>query len=902
MAFTRFFRRSRWDDERARELESYLALETDENIARGMSPQAARDAARRKLGNATRIREEIYRMNTVAALDHAWRDLSYGARLLRRSPGFAVVAILSLALGVGANTAIFQLLDAVRIRTLPVKEPSKLVEVRIAEHKGGRTGHFTGRRPMLTHPQYEMIRDRQQAFSGLAAWGASTFNLSRTGEARNAAGMWVDGEFFDTLGVTPLIGRLISAADDRPGCQAPPVVASYGFWQRELGGDPSAIGRTITLERHEYELIGVTPPQFFGVEVGRTFDVALPLCSEPLSRADSALGKRDAWFLALFGRLKPGWTMDRAAAQLGAMSPEIFRSTLPPTYTPDDIKTYLEFKLTTFPAGTGVSNLRRDYETPLWLLLATTGLVLLIACANLANLMLARATAREREIAVRLAMGASRRRVISQLLAESLLLSAIGAAAGLLVARWLSRFLVALMTTESNRLFVDLSTDWRVFAFTGALAVLTCLIFGLTPAVRATATEPGTAMKAGSRGSTDSRERFTLRRGLVVMQVALSLVLVVGALLFVRSLRNLLILDAGFRQDGVVIANLDLRGANLPDGGRRAAFDDMIARVRALPGVGSAAEAFIIPVSGAGWNNRIVMDGATRKELVNFNAVGPGYFRTLATPMLAGRDFSEADAFNAGKVAIVTEEFARTFFGGANPIGRTFQIEAGAGIERPVYQIVGLVKDAKYTNLREEFTPVVFVAAAQETVAEGEPQPDPYLSIVIRSQAPLATITREVAAAAAAAQPATVIDFQTLNTLVRNSLLPERLMATLSGFFGLLAGVLATIGLYGVMSYMVERRRGEIGIRIALGADRSAVVAMIMREAGWLLAIGLVVGGIAAIGAARWAQALLFGLRPGDPATLGAAVLALAVVAIAASVIPAWRAARLEPTVALREE
>jgi putative ABC transport system permease protein len=894
MSLKRFFRRSRWDDERARELESYLAIETDENLARGMSPDDARAAARRKLGNATRIKEEIYRMNTIGFLDNVWRDIAYGARVLRRNRGFAVVAILSLALGVGANTAIFQLLDAVRLRTLPVKDPQELAEIRIDAQR--RTGSFNGRRPMLTYTLLEHIREQQEAFDGLAAWGTVTLNMAASGEARNAAGIWVNGEFFTTLGVGPLVGRLFTPEDDRRGCAAPPFVASYGFWQRELGGDPAAIGRTMIFERHAYQLIGVTPPQFFGLEVGRAFDVALPICSEPLTRVESALDRRDAWFLAAFGRLKPGWTLERASAQLRAISPGIFKSTLPERYRPGDVDNYLGFNLKAFPAGTGVSNLRRDYETPLWLLLATTGLVLVIACANLANLMLARATAREREIAVRLAIGASRRRVVSQLFAESLLLSAIGAAGGLLVAQWLSRFLVGLMTTETNRMFVDLTTDWRVFAFTGTVAILTCLIFGLTPAIRATATGPAAAMKAGSRGSTDSQERFSLRRGLVVVQVALSLVLVVGALMFVRSLRNLLILDPGFRQDGILVANLDLRGAAIPEGGRRAAFDDLTARVRALPAVDSAAEAFIVPVSGSGWNERIVLDGNVRNENVNFNAVGPGYFKTMGTPILAGRDFSDSDVQNAGRTAIVTEQFARTFFGGANPVGRTFQVEEAAGVERQVYDIVGLVKDAKYTNLREEFTPIAFVAATQQ------PKLDPYLSIVIRSQAPLTAVTKAVAAAAAAAQPATVIEFQTMNTLVRESLLPERLMATLSGLFGLLAGLLATIGLYGVMSYTVERRRNEIGIRIALGADRGAVVGMVLREAGWLLAMGLTVGGLASIGAARWAQTLLFGMRPGDPATLAGAMLALAAVAALATAVPAWRAAHMEPTEALREE
>jgi predicted permease len=896
MGTSRFWRRARWDDERASELEAYLAIETDENIARGMTERDARLAARRKLGNATRVREEIYQMNTLKFLDSAWRDVTHGARLLRMNPGFALVAVLSLALGVGANTAIFQLLDAVRIRTLPVRVPSALAEIRIADAKGGRTGRFTGRRPMMTNPLLEQIRDQQEGFSGLAAWGNVDLNMAQTGEARYAGGLMVNGDFFPTLGVTPLLGRLFDRNDDRRGCAAPGVVLGYGFWQREFGGEASAIGKPLVLERHGYEIIGVTPPQFFGLEVGRTFDVAIPLCAEPLARVESGLDKPDVWFLAIFGRLKPDWTTERAAAQLAVISPGIFRTTLPQRYRPDDSRNYLAFKLGAFAAGTGVSSLRREYETPLWMLLATTGLVLVIACANLLNLMLARATAREREIAVRLALGASRGRVIRQLFAESLLLAALGGIGGFVVAKWSSRFLVALMTTESNRMFVDLTTDWRIFAFTGTLALMTCLIFGLTPAIRATSTEPGAAMKAGSRGSTDSRERFGLRRSLVVVQVAMSLVLVVGALLFVRSLRNLLVLDAGFRQDGVLIVDLDFRGTTMSDAARRGVYNDLTARLRGLPGVDAAAEAFIVPVSGSGWNNRVVIDGKPREENVNFNAIGPTYFRTMATPILAGRDIDERDVANARKVVVVTEQFARKFFGGESPIGRTFQIEEGAGVERPIYEIVGLVKDAKYTDLREEFTPIAFVAAAQRG------SEDPYLQVVVRSGAPLSALTSAISTAVAAAQPSAILQFQTLNELVRDSLMRERLMAMLSGFFGLLAGLLATIGLYGVMSYMVERRRNEIGIRIALGADRRTVITMIMREAATLLGAGLVIGGLASIGAARWASALLFGLRPGDPVTLGAGILALTVVAVIASYVPAWRASRLEPTVALREE
>ena len=896
MSFKRFFTRGRWDDERARELEAHLAIETDDNIARGMSPDAARAAARRKLGNATLVREEIYQMNTVKLIDSAWRDLKYGARLLRLNPAFAIVAILSLALGVGANTAIFQLLDAVRIRTLPVKDAGELVEVRIADPVGGRTGQFTGRRPSLTNPLWEQIRDRQQVFSEAFAWSAPTFDLTTGGEARYAQGLWVSGDFFKGLGVPALIGRTLTAADDRRGCASPPAVLSYAFWQREYAGSASVVGATITLDGHSFDIVGVTPASFFGVEVGRTFDVAVPLCAEPVSRgARTAMDKKDVWFLGAMGRLKSGIMLEQARAQLAAISPPIFQTTLP-DYRAEDATHYLQFKIGAYPGGTGISQLRRQYESPLWLLLATTGLVLLIACANLANLMLARATAREREIAVRLAIGASRGRIVRQLLAESLLIAAIGAGCGALLAQWLSRFLVEFLTTDNNRIFVELALDWRIFAFTAALGVVTCAIFGLVPAIRATGAAPGVAMKAGTRGSTDSRERFGMRRALVVAQVALSLVLVVGALLFVRSLRNLMTLDAGFRQDGILVVNLDMRRAGVPEERRTALFAEITSRLSAIPGVTSAAQVFIVPVSGSGWNNNIVINGKKYQDIVNFNLVSDGYFRTMGTPLLAGRDFDGRDRPGPEKSAIVTELFAHKFFAGQDPIGQMFQVDEPPNRPRPLNRIVGVVKDTKYTDLREEFTPLVFFAAAQEE------KPDPFLQVVMRSTAPLTGITSQVTSVVGQTNAHIIVQFQTLPSMVRASLMRERLMATLSGFFGALAALIATIGLYGVMSYMVARRRNEIGIRMALGADRRDVVRLVMREAGVLLIAGVFVGTVLAIAAARTASTLLFGLHPGDPATLAMAAAGLGAIAMLASYLPALRASRLEPTEALREE
>jgi predicted permease len=897
MSWSRFFRRGYWDAERARELDAYLVEEIDDNIARGMSRDAARQAAYRKLGNPTRIREEIYEMNSLGFVETLWQDIRYGLRLLRLNPTFTVVAILSLALGTGANTAVFQLVDAVRLRTLPVAAPEQLVEVRIDSHDKGRTGHFLSRRPNLSEPLLRRIADEQQVFSGIAAWGTTTFDLAESGESRPVQGMYVNGAFFETLGVHAHVGRLLTPADDVKGCAAPSAVLSQAFWRRQFAGNPAAVGSTLKLDGHAYQIVGVAPPGFFGVDVGRSFDVAVPICAEPLSRGDdSGIDKADVWFLAALGRLKPGMSAAQANAQLEAISKGIFAAIVPPRYTAADAKAFLAFTLTTNPAATGVSSLRGAYATPLWILLGVTGLVLLIACANLANLMLARATAREREIAVRLAIGASRRRIVRQMLSESLLIALIGAAGGLLLAGWLSRALVAYLSTQGNSFFVDLALDWRIFGFTAGLAIVACLLFGLTPALRATGTNPGTTMKSAGRGTTDSHERFTVRRALVVVQVALSLVLVVGALLFARSLRNLVTLDPGFREDGLLIVKMDLRRAGVPAEAQPALYERIVDRLAQLPGVDAAAQAGIVPVTGSMWNNRIVIGGAVQQTLVNFNSVGPGYFRTMGTPLVAGRDFDERETVKSPKSAMVNELFVKTFFPSASAVGRTFRIETGPGEDPVDYQIVGVVKDTKYEDLREPMPPIAYLAATQEA------EPGPFLQVVVHSSVALSAVSAAVTQTVQEFNPAILLDFSTMGQAIRDSLVSERMMATLSGFFGVLAALIATIGLYGVMSYMVARRKMEIGIRMALGADAGAVVRLIVREAGLLLAIGLMIGIALSIAAGKTASSLLYELKPWDMGSLAIGIAGLASVALLASWLPARRAARVAPTIALREE
>jgi putative ABC transport system permease protein len=831
-------------------------------------------------------------------LDSLTQDLRYGARQLRLNPGFTAVAVLSLALGVGANTAIFQLVDAVRLRTLPVAKPQELVTIEFPRGSM-RSGWFSTRSARLTYAQWEQIRTRQQAFAGTLAWSATRFNLAVGGEARYAEGLYVSGDFFRVLGVQPILGRVFTAEDDQSTCGSPDAIVSYPFWQRELGGDPSAIGRAVTLDGRSFHIAGITPPSFFGVEVGSRYDVAIPLCADRLLAEDGKgrMPVRRAWWLSAIGRLKPGWTPERAKAHLEALSQGIMEATLPPTYRPDQVKRYLANKLSATASGTGVSGLRNQYERPLWVLLATTGLVLLIACANLANLLLARASVREREIAVRQAVGASRGRLIVQLLVESLLLAVIGAALGSVLAQVLSRALIAFLSTHNRPLFVGLGIDARMLGFTSAVAVGTCLLFGLLPAVRATRVAAASVMRSSGRGLSAGRERFGLRRALVAGQVALSLVLLVGALLFVRSLQKLLNVDAGFRTDGVVAVNLDLRRPQYGKERRPLIYRNLLERLSAQPGVVSAAQVSFTPVSGSGDNDMIRPEaaGAASKES-NFTRVSPGYFRTMGTALVAGRDFDAGDTVDSPKVAIVNEVFAQRILGGGNPVGRTFRVEGQAGKPDPMYQVVGVVRNTKYYELREDFLPISFLPMGQEG------NPGANATFVLRTAAPLGDVFRGVKSAVAEVHPEIVIEFRVLSAQVQESLLRDRLMATLGGAFGFLAAVLATLGLYGVIAYMVARRRNEIGVRIALGAGRGRVIRLVLREAALLLVVGLAVGTGLALWAGQAASALLFGLKPYDPATLGGAIALLAVVAMLASYGPARRASRLEPMQALREE
>jgi predicted permease len=892
------------DDDLREELRTHVEMAAADRVARGQSPREAEADARRELGNLSQIQEATRDVWGRRWIERAVQDVRYALRVLRQNPGFATVAIVSLALGIGANTALFAVVDALRLRTLPVADPAGLVEVRLANSDGAR-GNFNSWHISVTNPIWEAIRDRQQALSGVFAWGAGSFDLSAGLDTRGATemaqhfadGLWVSGSFFDVLGVRPAAGRLLEPDDDRPGCE-PRAVLSYAYWQRAYAGSAEAVGQTIRLASHPVEIIGVAARDFNGLEIGRGFDVAIPVCSEPrLDDYDKGrLASGTDWWLSVFGRLKPGWTVERATAHFATISPELFRSTLPPDYPKVSVPKYLAFSLLATPAGTGISQLREQYEEPLWILLATTGLVLLIACANLANLLLARATARQREIAIRLGIGASRGRIVRQLLTESLVLATIGATAGAIVARWLGRACVSLLDTGSSVTDLSIGLDWRVLAFTAGLAIVTCLLFGLVPALSATRRATGISMHVAARGSTAGRESAAIRRALVVAQVALSVVLLFGSLLFTRSLRNVLAVDPGFRASGVVTAEIGFSRLQVPPANNATFRRSLLERVAAVPGVERAAPVAAIPMSGMSSSNAVWPDVDPSHHFTSLlNAVGPGYCRTMGIQLVAGRDFNDGDTLTSPMVAIVNEAFVAALARGPQVIGSRFTREATPRTPATSFEIVGVMRNSKYVDLREKDRPVVFLADAQM------PQPS-YVRIALRSSLPPSALTPAISRALAEIDPRMAVDYEVLATQIDDSLVRDRMLARLSGWFGILAGVLTLAGLYGVMTYTVARRTNEIGIRIALGAGHRSILRLVLREVGMLVAAGALAGAVLAGAAGRSAASLLFGVAPSDPATLGAAIGVLVTIALAAAYLPARRAIRVQPVIALRAE
>jgi putative ABC transport system permease protein len=887
--WSRFVRRAALDRDLERELQDHLERRARALIDAGLTPAQAHRQALVERGGAEQVKEAVRDVRGTRWAHDLVQDVRFGARTLRRSPGLLIAALLSMGLGIGANAATFSLVDAIMLRALPVHDPGRLVVVR-----GGD----------WTNPIWEATRELAgPRMAGALAWGTEQFDLSGGGEIDPAAGLVVSGAFFDTLGVVPAAGRLLAPRDDRRGggTEGWPVVLSHAFWQRRFQGDPAAIGRTLALDQRAFTIVGVAPPGFHGVTVGRTFDVAVPIAALGALRrgqSESPLDSRSWWWLQMMFRLRPGQTLDEATAALRAVQPQVRVAAMPSNFPADMQKDFLSEALALDPAPSGLSTLRGQYRQPLYVLMGIVGLVLLIACANIANLLLARAAARRHELAARLALGASPGRLVRQLVAESLVLAAPGAIAGLMVAAWGSRFLVAQLTTTNSRVTLELPLDWRLVGVLVLLSVATAVIFGLVPAWRARRIDAADAVSAGTYGRVT--RRGAVSGSLVVGQVALSLVLVVAAGLFGRTFSALATRDLGFEPAALHLASVN---AGRVDKARRPAMTAAL-REAALrvPSVTAAATSVVEPMSGGAWNTRGgVIGGPTlsrRDSGILLNALTPGWFATLGMRLIAGRDVDARDA-GGPPIGVVNEAFVRRFVPdartAAGALGRRVRFEVGPGAFAEV-EIVGVVEDAAYRNVRETFTPTLYRPTAQ---LEDLP---PFLTIAVRTppaglsglQAALTRAIREV-------DPSLAITHRRMADRLRDQLTQSRTIAVLSSFFGLLALLLAAIGLYGITSYGVNERRREIGIRMTLGAGRTAAEGVVLSRVTKLVALGIALGLAATLLLSPIIQTLLYELEPRDPVTMSVAAGVLAIVGLLAGWLPARRAARIDPAQVLRE-
>ena len=825
--------------------------------------------------------------------------MRYALRGFRRTPLFTAVAVLSLAFGIGANTAIFSLMDQVLLQLLPVKHPEQLV---LVAERGIRFGSSWGDND-ISYPMYRDFRDRNQVFSGMFCRFPTSISLSYGDHTERVAGELVSGSYFPALGVTAAAGRILTDDDDRIPGGHPVAMLSYSFWQTRFSSDRSIVGKTIVANGYAMTVIGVAQAGFDGVELGYKTKLFIPMMMQVQMwpRMNRLIERRLHWVTA-YGRLKPGISMTQAKASLqplmrSIMQVEVEESTLD-HYSDYDRAQFLKNSVELLPGSRGWSSLREQMQTPLWVLAALTGAILLLACANLANLLLARATAREREMAVRAAIGAGRGRMIRLLAIESLLLSLFGTAAGLGLAFLAERLLLAiyLPADATGETVLSATPDVRVLAFAFGAMLLTALIFGLAPAIQGSRTDLAPVLNDRA-GSAAGARQLLLRKLLVTGQVALSLLLLVGASLFLRTLANLEGAGPGFSTEHLLAFSVDPSLNGYADDRVKDFFRRLTEEFEALPGVTSVGLSTMPLLEGYGWSNPVIAEGysadAGQDQQPIADEIGPGLFTTLGVRMLAGRDFT---AFDTRPVAVINETFARKYFGGRNPIGRHIGLVNDSSLtpDTPNLEVIGVVKDIKFKNLRDPAPPQVYLPYLQSDRFR-------FMTYYLRTRLDprqMEGVVRQQVRRLDANVPA--VDMRTVDAQISRSLTTERLIASLSAVFGGLATVLAMIGLYGVMAFTVARRTREIGVRMALGALPGDVIRMVMREVLMLISAGIAVGIPLALALGGLIRSQLYGLDAHDPATVVASTLALAIAATLAGFIPARRASRIDPTRALR--
>jgi len=898
----------RWRKKRERDLEreicAHMELEEEEQRNAGVTPDEAPYSARRAFGTVAMVKEVTREMWGWTSLERLGQDVRYAVRMMKASPGFTLVAVLSLALGIGGNTAIFSLMNAVMLRSLPVQEPDRLALFGNGTWIGITDGLPDHSWQLFSYPFYQEVQRENQVFSGVAAMMSLPNDVrgvvSGNTESEPVHTRLVSGTYFQVLGVNAIAGRTFTDAEDQiPGAN-PVAVISYTWWQRRFGRDPAVVGKTLTIGSTVYKILGVAPPEFFGTSVGESPDLWIPLAMNaqlpPGWGGEKALREPSFQALYILARLKPGVATTQANAQVNLVFKQSLHERVGPHPSEKELSDIRHALIDLTPGGRGLSQIRQQFSTSLWLLMAAVAVVLLIACANIANLLLARAASRTKEIAVRLSIGASRLRLIRQMLTESVLLAVLGGAAGIAVAGWASQLLVWMVSTGSETLPLHVAPDARVLAFTTLLSVATGILFGVAPALRATRVELSSSMKEG-RGRISTRSRNVLAKALIVSQVTLSAVLLIGAGWFVRSLVNLRNVDTGFNKENVLVLEVDTPSLGYKDGDPRLTtiYRQAEQRVSAVPGVRSVSFSFFTFNPGA-WTTSAYPDGRTpppegQREIHN-NVVGPDFFATMGLPVTLGRGFALNDTVKSPKVAVINETMAHRFFPGASPIGLRFGFSREHSGE---IEVIGVVKDAKYESLREKPTPMAFYPYTQRVQFLG--------NFTVRYAGDPGGIVSAIRRAFGEVnQNLPITHVTTLADQVDNTLVGDKLIARLSSFFGLLALLLASIGIYGVLSYAVARRTSEVGLRMALGARRSNVLWLVMRDVLTLVAIGLAAGVPVALASGRLVSGLLYGLSNVDPVSIAAAVGILALVAGVAAYLPARRASMVDPGTALRYE